>query len=185
MTEAGAVIGISECGMRIVRFRNERQDRKDSVAHFTPAIRALHRASPVVAKSNKEGFVQPARPSTGRARWWRRLKRRVAWVYGVSDSIGSVIDWHDIVGAIEIPTPRPATSQEETVTVDAPGNVLAMTDRKTAPHTYTSLGRGDDCRRRVRCLLGGCPGGRMKKGGPFGAAQANLAVGDSAWFKVG
>jgi RHS repeat-associated protein len=69
-----------------------------------------------------------------------------AWVYGVTTGTGSTIDSNDIQAKTEWPDPTTgsaSSSLTDTVTVDALGDALTLTDRNGNTHTYTSdvLGR--------------------------------------------
>ncbi|OWK38391.1 RHS repeat domain-containing protein [Fimbriiglobus ruber] len=62
------------------------------------------------------------------------------YVYGVTIAGGSGIDDNDIVGVTEWPDPTTgaaSTSLEDTVTVNALGQVVTSTDRNGTTHTYT------------------------------------------------
>ena len=63
------------------------------------------------------------------------------WSYGVSTSTGSAIDSGDIVGKIELPNPTSgdaddSDSTDETMTVDAQGQILTYTDPNGTKHAY-------------------------------------------------
>ena len=64
------------------------------------------------------------------------------WSYGVSTSTGSAIDSGDIVGKVELPNPSSgdadnSNSTEETMTVDAQGQILTYTDPNGTKHAYS------------------------------------------------
>jgi YD repeat-containing protein len=62
------------------------------------------------------------------------------YVYGVSTVTGSAIDSNDILAATQYPDPTtglPSSSQEETYTVNALGEIITKTDRNSTVHTYT------------------------------------------------
>jgi RHS repeat-associated protein len=63
-----------------------------------------------------------------------------AWVYGVTQSGGNGLDSNDIVGATQWPnksTGAASSSEQDTETVNALGQVVTATDRNGTTHTYT------------------------------------------------
>ena len=68
---------------------------------------------------------------------------KTLYVYGVTTSGGSGVTSNDILSTTEYPDPTtgaPSTSQEDTQTVNALGQVLTATDRNGNVHTYTYRG---------------------------------------------
>src|SRR5262249_36652237 len=68
--------------------------------------------------------------------------QKTQWVYGVTGGAGgSDIYSNDIVSAVKYPdksTGNPSTSEQETYTVNAPGETKKYTDSNGTVHTYTS-----------------------------------------------
>jgi YD repeat-containing protein len=66
--------------------------------------------------------------------------QKTAYVYGVTTASGSGVNSNDILSAVQHPDPttgNPSSSQQDTYTVDALGEVLTATDRNGTTHTYS------------------------------------------------
>jgi YD repeat-containing protein len=66
--------------------------------------------------------------------------QKTAYVYGVTTAGGSGVNSNDILSAVQHPDPstgNPSSSQQDSYTVDALGEVLTAADRNGSTHTYS------------------------------------------------
>jgi RHS repeat-associated protein len=119
---------------------------------------------------------------------------KTQFVYGVTTTDGSALNDNDLLAATEHPDPstgNPSTSSEETYTVNALGQTVALTDRNGSVHTYAYDVLGRETSDAVTTLGSGVDGAVRRiettydtQGNPYLVTSYDAASGGSVVNQV-